>query len=216
MHSSISEKIDNFFSSYPERTYPKGQILLFPNEPPEHIYYVKEGCVKVYDISYRGDELIINLFKNPAFFPMSWVLNRSENKYFYSTEEPSELYVAPVDDTYAFLQENPDVVLDLMQRVYRGVDGILERMVLLMTGTARSRVVYEIIIDCKRFAKQISADEYELSTNELGLAARTGLSRETISREINKLKENKLIKVSNKSIVIKKVSSLENLLSEQM
>ncbi len=86
MTSAVSSKIDQFFRTYPQRSYPKGQILVFAGEEPEHVFYITKGRVRQYDVSYRGEEVIVNVFKPPAFFPMSWAINKTPNKYFFKTE----------------------------------------------------------------------------------------------------------------------------------
>lgn len=211
MDATIADKNDEFFSKYPLRSYPKGQILIFADESPQHIFYLVAGKVRKYDVSYRGDEIIVNIFKPPAFFPMSWALNRLPNKYFYKTEEPTELRVVPVTDALEYLKSNPDVMLDLLSRIYRGMDGMFGRLVRLMSGSAKSRLIYELIIESRRFGKKLAEKHLLLSASESDLAARTGLSRETVSREMQKLKEQKLVQVDHRGIVVKDLTALEHL-----
>lgn len=211
MDAQVSTKIDQFFGKYPKRSYPKGQILVFADESPEHIYHLITGKVRKYDVSYRGDEVIVNVFKPPAFFPMSWAINHTKNKYFYKTEEQSELHVVPADDTLEFLKANPDVMLDLLSRLYSGMDGLLGRVVHLMSGSARSRLLYELIIECRRFGKKQEDGSYFLSTSESDIAARSGLSRETVGREIHKLKEKNLIGIERSGIIVKDLAEVQRL-----
>lgn len=210
--SDVTDKIQRFFSKYPKHTYPKGQILVFAGEAPEHVFYLTKGRVRQYDLSYRGDEIIVNVFKPPAFFPMSWAINRTPNSFFFKTELETELHIIPPDDAVKFLEDNPDVTLDLLGRVYRGADGLLGRMVHLMSGTARSRLWYELIIECRRTGEQREDGTYILNLTETDLAARSGLSRETISREIHKLKKQGIVDIKNKSIIITDVAGLEETL----
>lgn len=205
----MTSKIDGFFSKYPQRAYPKGQILIFANENPEYIFYITEGRVRKYDISYRGDEVVVNIFKPPAFFPMSWALNHLPNKFFYKTETKTILHVVPCDDALRFLKDNPDVMLDLLSRIYRGMDGLFGRLVHLMSGSARSRLLYELIIECRRFGEKQSDGKVTLDISEVDMAARSGLSRETVSREIHKLKTVDLVSVSSKGIVVNDLKRLE-------
>jgi CRP/FNR family transcriptional regulator len=213
--STTSDKIQEYFSTFPKRAYPKGQIIIFANEDPSAVYYIVEGKVRNYDHTYRGDEVIVNIFKPPAFIPMSWAINRAPNQYFYRTEEPTTLHVVPTDKALEFVKANPDVMLDLLSRLYHGIDGLLGRMVHLMSGTARSRVMYELIIECRRFGQNEKADTYELTVSEVDLAARSGLSRETVSREISKLKEQKLIS-SNIKLAVKDLAELEKMLGMEL
>ena len=216
MEPDIAKKIHHYFSQYPKRSYPKGQILVFADESPEHIFYIVSGRVRKYDVSYRGDEVIVNIFKPPAFFPVSWAINRTPNHYFYKTETLTELHIVPTEAALEFIQSNPDVMLDLLGRVYRDMDGMLGRIVHLMSGTAKSRLIYELIIECRRFGEKNNDGSYTLNTSEVDLAARTGLSRETVSREVQKLKEQGLVTVTGKILAVQKVAALEKILGTEI
>jgi CRP/FNR family transcriptional regulator len=205
----VAAKVSSEFAKYPLRKYPKGQILVFGGENPGKIFYLTKGRVRMYDVSYRGDELVINLYKPPAYFPMSWALNRIDNKYFYKTETAVELRAVPVDEAYEFIKNNPDVALDLLARLYRGLEGLFGRVVNLMSASAKDRLIYELVIESRRFGEKQDDGSLLLRINEGDLAARSGLSRETISREIKSLKSAKLVGVSTNKIVIKDLSSLE-------
>jgi CRP/FNR family transcriptional regulator len=209
MDSQVADKVQEYFSKYPKRTYPKGQILVFADESPEHIFYLVKGKVRNYDVSYRGDEVIVNIFKPPAFFPMSWALNNTPNNYFYKTEEPTELHVVPASEAVAFIRDNPDVMFDLLCRLYIGVDGLLGRIVHLMSGTAKSRLIYELIIECRRFGTKRDDGSYGLATSESDIAARAGLSRETVSREMHRLKEQGLVIIEHSGIILRDLPALE-------
>lgn len=209
MNTEVTEKVAEFFGNYPARHYPKGQILIFAKENPEHVFYITKGVIREYDVSYRGDEIIVNLFKPGAFFPMSWVMNKTENDYFYKTETETDVHLVPPEDALKFVKDNPDVMFDLMSRLYRGMDGLLGRIVRLMSGSAKSRLLYEIIVECRRFGEDNGDDNYNLTINETDLAARSGLTRETVSREIKKMKAENLIKIDNKGIHVPNLTNLE-------
>jgi CRP-like cAMP-binding protein len=212
MAQDIASKVHDHFSKYPKRLYPKGQILVFADESPEHIFYLAKGKVREYDVSYRGEEVILNVFGEHAFFPMSWAINRTPNHYFYKTEEETELHIIPADDALEYVKANPDVLLDLLSRVYRGLDGLFGKLSHLMAGSARSRLIYEIIIECRRFGEDQGKGKYILKNSEVDLAARSGLSRETVSREMQKLKDRGWITLSNKNIVVEDIANLEQTL----
>lgn len=212
MASAVAEKVDQYFSKYPKRSYPKGQILVFADESPEHIYYIVKGSVRKYDVSYRGDEVVVNVFKPPSFFPMSWAVNNSPNKYFYKAETETELHIVPTSDALKFIKDNPDVMLDLLSRLYRGMDGLLGRMVHLMSGSAKSRLLYELVIECHRFGKKTSGGGVQLSISEGDLAGRSGLSRETVSREIHKLKGQNLVSIKRSGIVVNDLQAIEKMI----
>lgn len=216
MATDVSAKIEQHFSQYPKRSYPKGQILIYAKEEPESIFFIASGTVRQYDISYRGDEIIVNVFKAGAFFPMLWALTKRANNYFFDAETAVEVHVAPVEDTLDFLRANPDVVLDLLTRVYSGIDGLLGRMVHLMSGSAQSRLLYELVIACRRFGQMADDGSCDLSLHESDLAARAGLSRETVSREMQKLHKEDLLRLQPGGIHINNCGVLEQKLAKSL
>lgn len=214
MSEDISQKIDAHFSTFPMRSYPKGQILVFADENPEHIFYITKGRVRKYGVSYRGEEVIVNLFKPPAFFPMSWAINQTPNKYFYKTETETDVHIVPTGDALDFLKQNPDVTLDLLGRVYSGIEGLLGRMMHLMSGSARSRLLYELSLECQRFGDKQKDGSYILNISEVDLAARAGLTRETVSREMKQIKSRYGVEVRPKQILIPDLRVLQSVIGD--
>ncbi len=210
MNSDIQAKIEVFFETYRLRSYPKGQILILDGENPGVVYYLVSGNVKQYTHNYRGDEIILNVFHPPAFFPMSLAINQNDNPYVYEAETDIKVRQAPATEVVKFVQENPDVAFNLLSRVYRGTDGLLARMTHLMTSTAKARLMFEILIECRRFGKERPDHSYRLEINEKQLAARAGLTRETISREMAKLQKEGLVRVEERHIVVHNLDTLQD------
>lgn len=216
MQKEVSGKVEKFFSQFKLRKYAKGQVLILNGDESEYVYHLEKGRVKQYDVTYRGDEIILNIFKPSAFFPMSLVINKTTSPYIYETDTEVELRQAPADDVVAFMHTNPDVVYDLLSRVYHGTDGLLGRMTYLMASSAESRLIYELIIEARRFGKAKKDGSCMLLVSEKDLGARAGLSRETVSREIAKLKSENLIKLDVKNIQITNMSALEKKLGQEV
>lgn len=209
MDKTISEKIEAFFSQYPKRHIDKGHILVFANDEPKNTFYLAKGLVRQYDLSYRGDEIVVNVFKPGTFFPMSWAMNRSPNEYFFQAAEDCDIYVADPDDAVHFLKENPDVLFDLLSRVYSGTDGMMRRMVHLMGGSAKGRLMYEILIQCRRFGEIKPDSSCSITVSEHELAALAGLSRETVSREMRKLINDGFVTTHRGQITVNNLDSFE-------
>jgi CRP-like cAMP-binding protein len=207
MNPSVTQKIEFFFDEHASRHYPKGQILIHAHENPTHVLHLKEGHVKQYDISSRGDEVVLNVFKPPAFFPMSYAINKTPNVYFYEAETDVELRLAPIDDAVKFLRDNPDVLYDLLSRVYKGADGLIGRLAHLMAGSARSRILYELLIECRRFGAK-RGHGMAVALTESGIGAHAGLSRETVSREMRKLKDEGMVSIIKNEIWVNDVEHL--------
>lgn len=216
MHTPASTTIRTFFAQYAPSRYSKGQILLLQGEESDYIYYLLEGHVKVYTISYRGDEVILHVYRPLDFFPMSQVVNPSQNKYIYEADTEIVIRRAPLQAVKNLLEAHSSITLELLKQSYDYINDFLDRQSLLMAGSARSRLIYELIIQCQRFARRDHHDRYVLDIHEGELAARIGLSRETINREVKKLKNEMLLVLDHQTVIIPSVDNLKQKLSQSI
>ena len=215
MAPEVERKIEAFFADYRLTSFDKGYVLIHAGDEPAGIFHLVTGQVRQYDISDQGDKAVVNIFRPPAFFPMSWAVNKTPNQYFFETATAVKLKIASPEDTVRFLKKNPDVTFDLLRRVYLGTDVLLRRLAHLMGGSARTRILYELLLEGRQFGKIQPDGEYIIPMKVNELAVRTGLSRETVSREIAKIK--KLgVEVKPGSIKVKNLKILEEELGDDL
>jgi len=212
----ITEKLRAYFSDKPLVHFSKSEVLISPGEGPERIFFVAKGRVRAHEVSYRGDEVVVSVIKAPAFFPMSWATNRIPNRFYYKADSNCEVYIADTDEVMKFIKKNPDVMFNQLKRVYASLDGVLGRMVHMMSGTAKSRLLYELIMECRRFGTDQDDGTCKLDATERDLAARAGLTRETVSREMSKLKKLGWVTVNGKGIFIHDIKQLERALGGEL
>lgn len=212
MDDKVLEKINLFFSPFKEQKIKKGEVLINSFENPNNIFLLEKGWVKMYSINKNGDELILNVFKPLTFFPISIAINENSNNYFYETMTEATIRTAPSDKVVEFIKKNPDVLFDLLKRIYKGLDGILQKMEYAMSSDAKSRLILELLIQAKRFGIKKN-DEIILNTSISDLALTIGLARETVSRELKQLKDKNLISIDNKTVIINNINNLEEQIS---
>lgn len=208
MNKAVSKKIESFFTKYKHQIYKKGEILIRADENPSGVFYLKEGVIKEYIISKKGDEMVVNIFKPASFFPMSWAINNTPNNFYFEAVEQTEVWRAPKELVIEFIKSNPDALYDLMSRVYKGIDDVLMRITYLMTGDAYVRLINELIIQAKRFG--ISRGRMiDIKISEKDLASQSGMARETVSRELKHLKNKDLVAFTKHILTIKNLEKLE-------
>lgn len=213
MKPTTINAISTFYSRYPLKHFNKGHIFILPGDKVEHAYFLVEGKVKVYDVSYRGDEIIITNRMPAAIFPMSFVVNSAPTRYIYEASTDVSLRQAPTEDMRTFLETHPEIVLDLLSSLYTVFDSVLERMVHYITSNAKNRLIFAIITECKEFGTLDSDGTYRIDVNEKELGSRAGLSRETVSREARMLKRMKFLEVHHNYMIIRNLDQLEKYLA---
>lgn len=215
MNIKVKKRLDNFFSQYRLYKFKKGEVLINAEENPPEVFYLTSGIVKRYAVTEDGDELTLNIYRPISFFPVSNAINNSLNHHFYEALTPVEVWAAPKEKVLEFLKNEPEVVFDLLGRIYKGLDGFFLRMEKLMGSGAEAKLMTELLIAAKRFGiSNNQATVINLKLTEKDLAAQTGIARETVSRQLNKLKRKGLIEYKNKRLQINDLGKLEEELSK--
>lgn len=211
MDRLVEAKIKLFFSRYPVKRLSKGELLIWPDQNLEDVYYLQKGRVRQFDIIENGTKVTVNIFITPAFFPMNLAINKIPSRYFFEAIDDAEVRYAPVEDVLAFLRQNPAIMIDLLGRVFRGIEGILQKMTYMMANDSEKRIIFELVTECKRADKDAGSHLIKLSESDLG--THIGLTRETVNRYLAKLKAAGLISVTNEGIQVHDVSKLEEMLA---
>lgn len=215
MTPAIHQTVDTFFAAYPLRRLDRGQTLFWPNEPIPGVAHLEQGSVGQYHIGPDGKKVLLNTFKPPAFFPVWATLGEPNSPYFFDALEPLTYRLAPHDAVLEFLRQNPEVTLNLLSRVYRGTDGLLRRQAELMAGTAQSRLVVELLIHAARFGTRDDEHGASFRIKTTELAERTGLTRETVSRQLKQLATQGLLRYDASKLTIPDTHKLQTLLDMQ-
>ena len=202
MNQQIVDKLSSYFADRKLQKFTKGQIITLANQEPAGISWLISGVVEQYDITPEGNKVVVNVYKPQAFFPMSWAINKTPNAYFFGALTDVELRQADADETVAFLKNNPDVTFDLLGRVYKGTDVLLRRLTLASSGIASNRLIFELLIEAYRFGVVSSDGTATVRVRQSVLADRSGLARETVSRELQKLDQEGFVSRDKKNITI--------------
>lgn len=210
----ISTPLDNFFKQYKQQVYNKGEILIAAASNPHGLFYLTEGTVRQYSISPTGDEVTLNVYKPPSLFPMGWVLNNTSVSHYFEAITSVTVWIAPQVSALAFLQNEPTILLDLVKRIYRGLDGHFMKIEHAVQNSAYEKLVVELLIHARRFGEQKgnhTAISMKLSEKDLGSQA--WMARETVSRILQKLKKKGIIALQKNTITIRNIKKLEQELS---
>jgi CRP/FNR family transcriptional regulator len=211
----VREKLNNFFADYPKLKYGRGHVVIPAYSLPAGVYLVKKGHVKQYILNTEGRELVVNIYKKGSFFPMVWAMTETINKYFFEVIDEAEVNRAPKDKMVQFLKREPAVMFDLLERLYTGIDGLLEQTAQNVMGSSKQKVVASLLLMGRRFGEQrgnkIMLKRY-FSHKVWGQMS--GTSREEVTRILADLRKIKMIDIDHKQLSLVDVNGLEKVLAE--
>ena len=202
VQSDVSSKVRHFFAQYPAKKYKKGDLILQP-EDVTGVFYLQKGYVREYGMSSLGIEVGLHIFMPFSYFPLTWVIADVPNRYYYEALTDAQIYKAPKNITLSFLKNNPDVLFDLTKRVFMGLDKLTSRLEYLSYAKAYKKVISILFYLARHFGEEKRGKIYikhKFSHRDIGSFA--GVSRETASREWEKLVHKEIIGYVDKYIVI--------------
>lgn len=203
-----------FAQSYPVYAYKKGDILVRAGDAPEDVYFIVHGKVSQIDIAPNGSEIVVNVFAKPSFLSIFWIFDGAPNRYTYQALGDVRVHKAPKSAVQKFMLGNSEVMYVTMQRLVRGLDGFMARMAYQMYGSAEKKTAAELLFEAKRFHKNATVN-ITLDSSVNDLSARTGLARETVSRQVGSLLQKELIAKSGNRITIVDLAELEDYVTSE-
>ncbi len=199
------DELERLGSAMRERTYPRGSVIVFEDDPGDALFVVQGGQVKVVLIGDDGREVILSILKDGDFFgEMSLIDDQPRSAHVIAMED-STLYVLRRADFHSCLEENPRIALGLLRalsRRLRRADGTIGGLVLLDVNGRVARVLLEL-------ADEHDGRDVPRTITHHTVAQMIGSTRETVSRTIRELGERKLIEVSREAITIVDRAGLE-------
>ncbi len=209
-HYKQSTLIRELFLKGQPLTFAKGDILMGNDDKPDGIYYIDAGFIKIITISDTGEEFVREILGKGELFPVTWAyLGLEPDNLFYqaiasttiwrlSRDTFNEFMVSSIALSHAFAQQVAQQFLTYSYRVEN-----------LEFKKAGDRVAYRLLFLAQRFGSQQgkSVTINAPVTHEM-VAASINLARESVSREMEKLVQQKLVKNDNHRIVINNIEAL--------
>lgn len=203
--------LKKFFEDYRTFVYKPGETIIQPGEKLTTIHYLEIGYVSQQIISENGEDFILNIFKPGSYFPISLVIQGLENEYFYESLTEVKVKKAPIKEVLLFLKNNPAAMEELLLRLSAGLNMLATRTEALVFGDAGRKVAATLYFTAQRFGK--NKDNKLIISFPLThkrIATMTGITRETVSIEMSKLKKKKIIDYKGKQVSILDIKQLHH------
>lgn len=198
------------------RTFKKRSILLYQGEAPRMAYVLKSGVVKLYTINNAGEEQIVAFHARSDIFPSSWIFGKSSTTlYYFEALTDCEVLTMPREELYKALVASPELLNSTLDYFVTNYTGLLMRVTALEQSRAREKIMFTLYYLLFRYGKPTRAGRYviELGLTHSIIASLVGLTRETTTTELSKLKRQKVLDYNLHNYTINK-EKLERMLGE--
>jgi CRP-like cAMP-binding protein len=188
--------LSDFVRQYPLKSFQRHETIIFQDDQPSTIHYIKSGFVKGYDIDSQGTEQLLWLGTSGDFFPLSWLFEAERSvPYFFSALNNVEAYAVRRSDFKAYLDDNHQALREITQSMAVRLINTFHHLNAVEKARAEEKIIYSLYFLARRFsdyAEQPMANVVLPLTHQ-DVASLIGLSRETVTQELKKLKEKGLV-----------------------
>lgn len=208
------DEIEKISEGVVVKPYKKGEIIFRTGDKADKLYIICSGKMKIYKDLTDGREQILYIYSAGDFIGGFNLLKKDEYKFNGVALEDtivSTLSKAQFDE---IVLKNPTIPLKILEKAYDRIiwaEDLVERLSSNNIDSRVASLLLKLIQDFGSDTKEGMMLNLSINREEMGSFA--GVSRETMTRKLNRFKEMGYIDfIGNKKILIKDVEVLKDML----
>jgi len=179
-------------------TFPKGKLLFYEKGLPTGVFIIVRGKVKIFKASIDGRDQIFYIYKENDMLGYHALLCKEPYEDSCETLEETTTLFIKADTFFKLLQEIPLLSQLLIQNMSHEFGVLVNIITILAQKPLAERLALFLLLLERTYASE------GISLDRESLANMIGTSRESLGRILKVFKDDKLIRVSGRSIYILK------------
>ncbi|MBN1643462.1 MAG: Crp/Fnr family transcriptional regulator [Dehalococcoidales bacterium] len=204
------KELDIVGQVFSEKTFQRGEIILWEGETSDTFFLVAAGAVKVFKTSAQGKEQILSIARPGDVLNDIPIFDGKANPVGAQALGPVILYGIKRDKFQLILRQSPGLTLNAIKVLAERTRHLFTLVEDLSFRHVMGRVVKILLTH----AGDGVAPVQRLTQQEM--AAMAGTAREVVARSLKALEEQGYIRLENHRIVISDKESLQKILTESI
>lgn len=200
----------SFFKTFPLLHFNAGERILRPNEYVVNIVYVKSGAIRVYQYSKEGKEISLYCLAKKDYENFIFGYSAQLNDYSIDALTDVELWKIQKSAFVEFLRQNSAVNESFIEGLYYVIKALLMQIEWLKDGDSNKRIIKFLELLASDFSQEKNGKlVIDFRIKHQAIADYTGLTRETVSIRLKKLREKGIIEYNDAILTILDMQSLK-------
>jgi CRP/FNR family transcriptional regulator, dissimilatory nitrate respiration regulator len=194
------------------KKFRKDRVIFLEGDEFVGFYVVLSGSVKVFKLSADGDETVLHILKPYRSFAEAPVLTGAEvYPACAQALEDSSLFYVPAPEFRRLMEKSPSIAMKISESfAIRLME--LNKKFEQLSASVESRLARFIIGEISANGSVRNPEPFlALATSKKDLAAQLGIAVETLSRNLRKLKDRKIIRESSRKIFVLDLKQLREI-----
>jgi CRP/FNR family transcriptional regulator len=184
----------------------KDEVIFRQNKPISYIMHIKSGLVKIYKEGEKEKTVILTISSADSFLGIVSVFY--ENRYQFSATalEDTEVIYTNISVFREVVGDNGKYALRLLNLLSLEAMFLIQKVINVSQKQVTGRLAEVLLF----FSKKIyQSNSFSLPVSRMDLAELVSTTKESISRTLTEFKNDKIIEIDDKKIVIKSPDLLQ-------
>jgi len=203
MTRSVVDRIEAFVY---HREYEPRQIVYFPDDPCDYVYWVRQGRIKVTRVSADRRELTFRHLLAGDILGEECLIERSKRYDYAEAVLPSILCLMRADDFRRVISEEAEVACAVAKRLCSRVTEIEQVLAETVFRSVRSRVASGLV---RLYRRECESGRSTLRITHQEIASLVGSTRETTTAVLHDFREEGMLELANRRLTVLDAMALE-------
>lgn len=193
----------------------RGQYLFHEGDPASGFYIVQSGSINVHRVNAAGKEQIIHVFRAGETFAEAALASDRGYPAEARAIESSQVMLVQKHGILALLRRQPELALRMLGSMSGHLRVLVGQLEDLTLRDVETRLANWLVKRCPD-RNSLKPVQVELKMTKRVLAAELGTVSETFSRTLAKFRDQKLLSVKGKSLIVLSPAKLNELLRRNL
>lgn len=186
-----------------EKKYEEGEIIFFENDSPQKLYLLVSGRVKLSMLSQGGKEKVLTILQAGDILGEMSLFDQDPHPLTAEVIETSRLMVLAWDNLESIIMQKPGLAIKIIKALSKKTRLLTSQVRGLVFQDAEGRLASLLQRFSRDFGIKVkSGTMIELVLTHQEIANLLGASRVTVTKVLNQFRDEGLIKLYKRKIVI--------------
>ncbi len=187
----------------------KGAYIYLPSDPANSVFLLKEGHVKISRLTDEGKEVMLTVLSPGEVFGEIVLVNDHPRDHIAEAIDNVLLCKFKKRDFENFIRSRPDLVFRITKLMGLRLQRMESRVVDLICKDVATRVSELLLNLAEQHGKATGGHgEFRIRLTHQDIASLAGVSRQTATEILDRLKSQGLVELGHRSIIIKNKQGL--------
>ncbi|MCX2720111.1 response regulator [Lentiprolixibacter aurantiacus] len=206
--SNLNELKNFIYDNGMDFEFSLGDAIYREGDNSNTVYLVLTGVVKTHKLDEQGKELITGIHRPDDFFGLTNFTRNIPYPEFATAMEDTRCVGINKTALKEVLQNNPELVLELMQLMSESLTEAREQLLQMAYGSVRKKTANTLLRFADKLQSNVKGPIHILRSDLAGVA---GMATETLIRTLSSFKKEGLIDICDRDIRILDVEGLRNM-----